>query len=100
MRETMKKFKTGAQGEMPFLDHLEELRWRLLWSLLAVIAGALVGFVLVDRMNAMELLIAEIMKLVPEIPDTITCSDLVEHVCRRMFIHPRQNCEPDLERAA
>jgi sec-independent protein translocase protein TatC len=56
----MKKFKTGAQGEMPFLDHLEELRWRLLWSLLAVIAGALVGFVLVDRMNAMELLIRPI----------------------------------------
>ena len=44
--------------------------------------------------------IAEIMKLVPEIPDTITCSDLVEHVCRRMFIHPRQNSEPDLELAA
>lgn len=44
--------------------------------------------------------IAEIMKLVPEIPDTITCSDLVEHVCRRMFIHPRQNSEHDLELAA
>jgi putative transposase len=44
--------------------------------------------------------IAEIMKFVPEKPDTITCSDLIEHVCRRVFIHPRQNCEPNLELAA
>ena len=25
------------RGEMPFLDHLEELRWRILWSLLAIV---------------------------------------------------------------
>ena len=47
-------------GEMPFLDHLEELRWRALWSLLAIAAGAVVGFILVDRMHAMELLIRPI----------------------------------------
>jgi sec-independent protein translocase protein TatC len=27
------------RGEMPFLDHLEELRWRIIWSLVAVTAG-------------------------------------------------------------
>ena len=26
----------NLRGEMPFLDHLEELRWHLLWSLLSV----------------------------------------------------------------
>ena len=26
----------NSKGEMPFLDHLEELRWRILWSLLAL----------------------------------------------------------------
>jgi sec-independent protein translocase protein TatC len=56
----MKKFAPNTQGEMPFLDHLEELRWRILWSLLAMIAGTVVGFVLVDRMHAMELLIRPI----------------------------------------
>lgn len=56
----MKKFVSGGHGEMPFLDHLEELRWRLLWSLLALIVGAVVGFILVDRMNAMQLLIRPI----------------------------------------
>ena len=44
--------------------------------------------------------IAEILKFVPEKPDGITCSDLLEQVCRRGFIHPRQNREPDLELAA
>ena len=30
--------------EMPFLDHLEELRWRIIWSLAAVAAGMGIGF--------------------------------------------------------
>ena len=29
----------GNQAEMPFLDHLEELRWRILWSLVALAVG-------------------------------------------------------------
>lgn len=44
--------------------------------------------------------IAEILKFVPEKPDTITCSDLMEHVCHRVFIHPRQNRAQYLELAA
>jgi sec-independent protein translocase protein TatC len=34
---------------MPFLDHLEELRWRILWSLLALAIGFAVGLLLVLR---------------------------------------------------
>jgi len=45
------------RGEMPFLDHLEELRWRILWSLAAVMIGAIVGFVAVQEFQAMEILI-------------------------------------------
>lgn len=56
----MKKFASGGQGEMPFLDHLEELRWRVLWALLALIVASIAGFFLVTRMNAMELLIQPI----------------------------------------
>ena len=44
--------------------------------------------------------IAEIIKFIPEKPDTITCADLIEHVCRRVFIHPRQNSEQDIQLAA
>jgi sec-independent protein translocase protein TatC len=42
---------------MPFLDHLEELRWRILWSLLALVIGTVVGFVFVYKFGVMELLI-------------------------------------------
>jgi sec-independent protein translocase protein TatC len=36
---------------MPFLDHLEELRWRIIWSLAALIVGVAVAFVLVYRFD-------------------------------------------------
>lgn len=45
---------------MPFLDHLEELRWRILWSALALIVGAVVGFVVVQRYGVLELLVAPV----------------------------------------
>ena len=32
-----------AQAEMPFLDHLEELRGRLIWSVLALLVGLVLG---------------------------------------------------------
>jgi len=50
-------------GEMPFLDHLEEFRWRLLWSLLAVGVGTVVGFLLVHYGNVLDLLIRPIRPL-------------------------------------
>ncbi len=37
----------GTPAEMPFLDHLEELRWRIIWSLGALVLGVVIGFVLV-----------------------------------------------------
>jgi sec-independent protein translocase protein TatC len=54
------KYFTTTSGEMPFLDHLEELRWRLLWSLLAVFAFTIIGFLLVTRLDVLGLLIAPI----------------------------------------
>ena len=47
----------GSRGEMPFLDHLEELRWRILWSFLAIVVGSIVGFILVLRFGVLDLLI-------------------------------------------
>ena len=44
--------------------------------------------------------LAEIMKFVPEKPDTITCSSIMDHVCRRTFIHPKRDSEHDREIAA
>lgn len=50
----------NPRGEMPFLDHLEELRWRILWSLLSVIVGTGIGFFLVYYYDALELLMRPI----------------------------------------
>ncbi|HET7586037.1 MAG TPA: twin-arginine translocase subunit TatC [Gemmatimonadaceae bacterium] len=43
-------------AEMPFLDHLEELRWRLIWSLLALVVGISIALVLVLRVDALAIL--------------------------------------------
>lgn len=36
------------EGEMSFLDHLEELRWRIIYSLIGVIAGTILCWVFID----------------------------------------------------
>lgn len=43
-------------GEMPFLDHLEELRWRIIYSLAAVLVAIGIGFFLVIRFKIIALL--------------------------------------------
>jgi sec-independent protein translocase protein TatC len=40
----LRRSPANPTGEMPFLDHLEELRWRIIWSLLALVAGTAIGF--------------------------------------------------------
>jgi sec-independent protein translocase protein TatC len=47
---------TGSPGEMPFLDHLEELRWRILRSLGAIVVGFALGLWLVQRFQLVNLL--------------------------------------------
>src|SRR5882724_5521219 len=47
---------TGSPGEMPFLDHLEELRWRILRSLGAIVVGFGLGLWLVQRFQLVNLL--------------------------------------------
>jgi sec-independent protein translocase protein TatC len=58
---------TSSFGSMPLTGHLAELRNRILWSLLAVLIGAGVGFALGDR-------IIEILKapLPPNVPLIVT----------------------------
>lgn len=48
--------KSTPPPEMPFLDHLEELRWRLIWSLVALGVGILIGFVIIMQVDVIKLL--------------------------------------------
>ena len=54
-----------ARGEMPFLDHLEELRWRILWSLLAILIGSVVGWLLLGHVDIIEFLKQPIAPYLP-----------------------------------
>jgi sec-independent protein translocase protein TatC len=56
------KFRNSQNptAEMPFLDHLEELRWRILWSLIALIAMGLLSFFVVIQYDVIGLLKAPI----------------------------------------
>ncbi|MGH7505565.1 MAG: twin-arginine translocase subunit TatC [Longimicrobiales bacterium] len=55
------RFTGKSPAEMPFLDHLEELRWRILWSLLAVILCTAVAFVVVMKLDVIGVLMRPII---------------------------------------
>src|SRR6266487_911555 len=50
---------------MAFLDHVEELRWRILYSLLAIVVGTLSGWLIVEHVDIIGLLIRPIAPLIP-----------------------------------
>jgi sec-independent protein translocase protein TatC len=43
----------NPQAEMPFLEHLEELRWRILYSLIAVTLGTVAGWFVVTQFDVL-----------------------------------------------
>ena len=43
-------------AEMPFLDHLEELRWRIIWSLVALIIGVAAAFFVLQQFDIFKFL--------------------------------------------
>lgn len=47
----------GKQAEMPFLEHLEELRWRIIWSLAALAVGVGIGFWVMMRFEIVTFLL-------------------------------------------
>ena len=48
-------------GEMPFLDHLEELRWRIIYSLAALVVGIGIGFFVTIKFDLLLLLQAPVL---------------------------------------
>ena len=56
----------SQSGEMPFLDHLEELRWRIIYSLAAVLVSVGIGFWIALSFDVVGLLARPILPLIPE----------------------------------
>jgi sec-independent protein translocase protein TatC len=50
---------------MPFLDHLEELRWRIIYSVAALGLGMAIGFFVVVRFDIVEALIRPVKPYLP-----------------------------------
>jgi sec-independent protein translocase protein TatC len=46
----------GDNAEMPFLDHLEELRWRIIWSLVAIVLGVAAAFIVLQQFDIFKFL--------------------------------------------
>jgi sec-independent protein translocase protein TatC len=47
----MPRIPKSQSGEMPFLDHLEELRWRIIYALGALVVGVGVGFLVIIKFD-------------------------------------------------
>jgi len=60
MQDRLKQLFRNRKTEMPFLDHLEELRWRLITALVAVAVGTGIGFFLVTQFDVLGLLVEPI----------------------------------------
>lgn len=56
----------GDPAEMPFLDHLEELRRRVIWCLLALVLLSVVGFFLVTEAGILEILERPFNQVLPD----------------------------------
>jgi Tat protein translocase TatC len=55
----------NTAGEMPFLDHLEELRKRILLSLVAIMAGFGVGFWITTRFQLIQIIEKPVTPFIP-----------------------------------
>ena len=56
----------SQSGEMPFLDHLEELRWRIIYSLGSAIVCIGIGFWVTLHFDLVRILAGPILPLLPQ----------------------------------
>ncbi len=60
------RFTNPTDGEMPFLDHLEELRWRIIYGLTAVLVCVAFGFWLTLKFDVVGMIAGPVVKLLPQ----------------------------------
>jgi sec-independent protein translocase protein TatC len=46
----------GNEGEMSFLEHLEEMRWRIIYSLIGIVIGTIIAWIFIDQLVDVVLL--------------------------------------------
>jgi sec-independent protein translocase protein TatC len=65
MSDKPPRIPRSPTGEMPFLDHLEELRWRIIYSVVALALGMAIGFYVVVQFDVVEALIRPVKPYLP-----------------------------------
>ncbi len=48
LKEELEREDINSEREMTFLEHLEELRWRIIYSLIGVVVGAIIAWIFID----------------------------------------------------
>ena len=56
----------NPKGEMPFLDHLEELRWRIFKAGSALVVCAIIGFLIVHYLRVTDFLVRPVQPFIPD----------------------------------
>lgn len=64
-KEGKRRAAPDDRGEMPFLEHLEELRWRLIRALAAILVGCVAGYIIVTRWDVIGFLAQPIRPYLP-----------------------------------
>lgn len=48
LKDNVEEGEFDSEREMTFLEHLEELRWRLIYSIIGVIVGSIIAWIFID----------------------------------------------------
>ena len=56
LKEDLDVEGTEPEKEMTFLEHLEELRWRIIYSLIGIVVGAILAWIFIDFLVEVVLL--------------------------------------------
>jgi len=56
LKENLDEERTEPEKEMTFLEHLEELRWRIIYSLIGIVVGAILAWIFIDFLVEVVLL--------------------------------------------
>lgn len=94
LEEPRNQLRERGVTNMPFLDHLEELRWRILKTLAAVIVGAIVCFALSDPIVKILTRPYEEAVLSLENQRSSNAVQAIERLVRRWLDLP--NAEPEM----
>ncbi len=56
LNQPVKEEQDNVEVEMSFLDHLEELRWRLIYAIIGIVIGSIAAWIFIEPLVELVLL--------------------------------------------